>query len=192
MTTRMAGFQWMHVSSAIHQYVTVISFGLKLDLVKGGAPPRPTSTFARPWIHPLLHLAETTARIVAFQVMHVSPTNYSDGWQPRKCDYRTYTDKRTDRRWTKWSLCAVLLRRRQKKTRMAAFQVKLSSLKKFFEVGPILPAMHSFCCCSHSVLKSSLNKGAPLILLYISHGRIWPINNNTCAGSWVMHPYQVS
>ena len=48
--------------------------------------------------------------------MHVSPAKHSYAWLPRKCDYRTerHTDGRTDRRRTKWSLCATMLRRRQK------------------------------------------------------------------------------
>ena len=33
---------------------------------------------------------------------------------PRKCDYRTDARTQTDRRRTKWSLCAAMLRRRHK------------------------------------------------------------------------------
>ena len=44
--------------------------------------------------------------------MHVSPEKHSYVWLPRKCDYRR--DGRTDRRRTKWSLCATLLHRRHK------------------------------------------------------------------------------
>ena len=50
--------------------------------------------------------------VVAFRGMHVSPAKHSYAWLPRKCDYRT--DRRTDRRQTKWSLCAAMLRRRHK------------------------------------------------------------------------------
>ena len=39
--------------------------------------------------------------------------NIAYAWLPRKCDYLTDTDGRTDRRQTKWSLCAAMLRRRQ-------------------------------------------------------------------------------
>ena len=48
----------MHVSLAIHQYGQ--------HMVKGEALPQPI--FAPPWIHPLEYLAETTTRMVAFQV----------------------------------------------------------------------------------------------------------------------------
>ena len=47
--------------------------------------------------------------VAAFRGMHVSPAKHSYTWLPRKCDYRT--DTQTDRRRTKWSLCAVMLRR---------------------------------------------------------------------------------
>ena len=79
----------------------------------------------------------------AFWGMHVSPAKHSYAWLPRKCDYQTdrhthrqtpdkvipmcryasqatqsvttrQTDTRTDRRRTKWSLCAAMLRRRHK------------------------------------------------------------------------------
>ena len=48
--------------------------------------------------------------VAAFRGMHVSPVKHSYAWLPRKCDYRT--DTQTDRRWTKWSLCATMLCRR--------------------------------------------------------------------------------
>ena len=53
----------------------------------------------------------------AFRGMHVSPAKHSYAWLPKKCDYRTdrQMDGQTDRRWTKWSLCAVMLRKRHKK-----------------------------------------------------------------------------
>ena len=55
--------------------------------------------------------------MAAFRGMHVSPAKHSYAWLPRKCDYRTdrQTDGRTDRRRTKWSLCAAMLRRRRNK-----------------------------------------------------------------------------
>ena len=40
--------------------------------------------------------------VAAFQGMHVSPAKHSYAWLPRKCDYQT------DRRQTKWSLCAAM------------------------------------------------------------------------------------
>ena len=48
--------------------------------------------------------------------MHVSPAKYSYAWLPRKCDYRTdtRTNRQTDRRRTKWSLCVAMLNRRHK------------------------------------------------------------------------------
>ena len=52
-------------------------------------------------------------RVAACRGMHVSPAKHSYAWLPRKCDYRT--DTRTDRRQTKWSLCAAMLCRRHKK-----------------------------------------------------------------------------
>ena len=61
--------------------------------------------------------------------------------------------------------------------------------------------MHSVCCCSLPVWRrSSLKKGTPPPPprdLYLpcpgsAPGRIWPKNNNTCKGPWVLHPYQVS
>ena len=57
--------------------------------------------------------------------------------------------------------------------------------------------MHSVCCCSLPVWRRSfLKKGTPRDL-FLPHfvsapGRIWPKNNNTCKGPWVLHPYQVS
>ena len=57
--------------------------------------------------------------VAAFRGMHVSPAKHSYARLPRKCDYRTdthtHTDRRTERRRTKWSLCAAMLRRRHKK-----------------------------------------------------------------------------
>ena len=57
--------------------------------------------------------------MAAFRGMHVSPAKHSYAWLPRKCDNRTdthtNTDGRTDRRKTKWSLCAAMLRRRHNK-----------------------------------------------------------------------------
>ena len=60
-----------------------------------------------------------------------------------------------------------------------------------------ITAMHSVCCCSLPVWKrSSLKKGTPRDLFWpcpgSAPGRIWPKNNNTCKGPWVLHPYQVS
>ena len=57
--------------------------------------------------------------------------------------------------------------------------------------------MHSVCCCSLPVWRrSSLKKGTPRDLFWprpgSAPGRIWPKNNNTCKGPWVLHPYQVS
>ena len=57
--------------------------------------------------------------------------------------------------------------------------------------------MHLVCCCSLPVWRrSSLKKGTPRYLSWprpgSAPGRIWPKNNNTCKGPWVIHPYQVS
>ena len=57
--------------------------------------------------------------------------------------------------------------------------------------------MHSVYCCSLPVWRrSSLKKGTPSDLFWprpgSAPGRIWPKNNNTCKGPWVLHPYKVS
>ena len=52
---------------------------------------------APPWIHPLEYLVETTTKMEAFQVMHVSLALYSDVRLPRKCDYQTDTKTNRDR-----------------------------------------------------------------------------------------------
>ena len=56
--------------------------------------------------------------VAAFRGMHVSPAKHSYAWLWRKCDYRTdkHTHAHTDRRRTKWSLCAAMLRRQHNKT----------------------------------------------------------------------------
>ena len=58
-------------------------------------------------------------------------------------------------------------------------------------------AIHLVCRCSLLVWRRSLlKKGAPCDLFWPRHGsapgRIWPKNNNTCKGPWVVHLYQVS
>ena len=58
-------------------------------------------------------------------------------------------------------------------------------------------AMHSVCHCSLPVWRRSfLMKGIPRDLFLpcpgSAPGRIWPKNNNTCKGPWVLHPHQVS
>ena len=78
--------------------------------------------------------------------MHVSPVKHGYAWLPRNCDYRTdthshtdrQTDGQTDRRQTKWSLCAVMLRRRHNNTSIR------------YDTSPWLPVL-----CSRS-LGSSL------------------------------------
>ena len=57
--------------------------------------------------------------------------------------------------------------------------------------------MHSVCRCSLPVWRRSfLKKGTPCDLFWprpgSAPGGIWPKNNNTCKGPWVLHPYQVS
>ena len=44
--------------------------------------------------------------VAACRRMHVSPAKHSYAWLPKKCDR---TDRRTNRRRTKWSLCAAML-----------------------------------------------------------------------------------
>ena len=54
-------------------------------------------------------------------------------------------------------------------------------------------AIHLVCRCSLPVWRRSfLKKGTPLTYFGPAPGRIWPKNNNTCKGPWVLHPYQVS
>ena len=60
-----------------------------------------------------------------------------------------------------------------------------------------ITAMHSVCCCGLLVSRrSSLKKGTPSDLFWprpgSAPGRIWPKNNNTCKGPWVLDPCQVS
>ena len=57
--------------------------------------------------------------------------------------------------------------------------------------------MHSVCRCSLPVWRRSfLKRGTPRDLFWprpgSAPGGIWPKNNNTCKGPWVLHPYQVS
>ena len=57
--------------------------------------------------------------------------------------------------------------------------------------------MHLVCRCSLPVWRRSfLKKGTPRDLFWpragSAPGGIWPKNNNTCKGPWVLHPYQVS
>ena len=57
--------------------------------------------------------------------------------------------------------------------------------------------MHSVCRCSLPVWRRSfLKKVTPCDLFWprpgSAPGGIWPKNNNTCKGPWVLHPYQVS
>ena len=57
--------------------------------------------------------------------------------------------------------------------------------------------MHLVCRCSLPVWRRSfLKKGTPRDLFLPRPGSvpggIWPKNNNTCKGPWVLHPYQVS
>ena len=56
--------------------------------------------------------------------------------------------------------------------------------------------MHSVCSCSLQVWRRSfLKKRTPRDLFLprpgSAPGRIWPKNNNTCKGPWVLHPNQV-
>ena len=79
------------------QYISMLwPLGLKEDSVKW-TPPRPI--FAPPWIQPLAYLVKTNARMVAFQVLHMSPAKYIPS-----CDYQVSvntghrrTDRQTDR-----------------------------------------------------------------------------------------------
>ena len=71
--------------------------------------------------------------MAAFRGMHVSPAKHpcSYAWLlvPRKCDYQT--DTRTDRRRTKCSLCAAMLRRRHKNWEMLQIRHKIGKYSLF-------------------------------------------------------------
>ena len=71
--------------------------------------------------------------MAAFRGMHASPAKHSSAWLPRKCDYRTYrqTDGQTDRRQTKWSLCAATLCRQHNKT----VNIKFMNLVFFYSLA---------------------------------------------------------
>ena len=50
--------------------------------------------------------------VAAFRGMHVSPAKDSYAWLPLESVTTGQTHRRTDRRLTKWPLCAAMLRRR--------------------------------------------------------------------------------
>ena len=89
--------------------------------------------------------------VAAYRGMHVSPAKHSYVWLPRKRDYRTdrhthgQTDGQTDRRRTKWSLCAAMLRRRHKNHK----QIQHSTLDLFFlvdnKIGGKITSYHIVC-----------------------------------------------
>ena len=72
--------------------------------------------------------------------MHVSPAKHSYVWLPRKCDYRTdrHTHGQTDRRRTKWSLCAAMLRRRHKNAVCRTWEMHLTWWKIWIHLAPEL------------------------------------------------------
>ena len=56
----------------------------------------PSSTYFCPALDSTLEISgQTTIKMEAFQVMHVSPVKYSDVWLPKQCDYRQ-THRLTD------------------------------------------------------------------------------------------------
>ena len=62
--------------------------------------------------------------VEVFRGMHVLPAKHSYAWLPRKCDYRT------DRRRTKWTLCAAILRRwHKKKLQRLTCKLQMLSIK---------------------------------------------------------------
>ena len=61
--------------------------------------------------------------VAAFPGMQVSPAKHSYVWLLRKCEY--WTDRQTDRRRTKWSLCADTLPRQHKKDKVTMLPIFL-------------------------------------------------------------------
>ena len=93
--------------------------------------------------------------VAAFWGMHVSPAKHSYAWLPRKCDYRTHThrqtDGRTDRRWTKWYLCAAMLGRWHKKR----YGIWLKCLRCMFDMSYWDVKYNViYVICSHYVRKA--------------------------------------
>ena len=118
----MARFQWMHVSSAIHQYL-LWPFGLKGNFIKGEAPLQ--HTFAPCWINPLEYLAETTTRTVACtcRLWNIGMCDYQESVTTgqRKKEEITNGQRQTDAD-KGISLCRYALAG-DIKNRIAAFQV---------------------------------------------------------------------
>ena len=65
-----------------------------------------------------------------------------------------------------------------------------------FFLPPNNPTGSLYRCSRQVWRRSSLKKGTPCDILLHRSGpapwRIWPRNNNTCRGPWVLHPYKVS
>ena len=73
--------------------------------------------FSLCWFWVISDRSQTQNIVAAFQGMHVSPAKHSFAWLSKMwlSDRQTHTLTHTDRRQTKWSLCAAMLRRRHNK-----------------------------------------------------------------------------
>ena len=101
----MAAFRGMHVSPVKQSYAWLPR---KCDYQTDTQSPDKVIPMCR-------YASQATQKIVAaFWGMHVSSAKQSYDWLPRKCDNRTDRHRETDRRRTKWSLCAAMLRRQHK------------------------------------------------------------------------------
>ena len=63
-------------------------------------------------------------------------------WLPRKCDYRR--DGRTDRRRTKWSLCAAMLCRRHKKWKVYGYCLVICWVSSTDHINDVLCSLVRF------------------------------------------------
>ena len=80
--------------------------------------------------------------VAAFRKMHVSPAKHSYVWLPKKCDYRTDTDRRTDGRTDAGQsdpyvpLCF-------------AGDTKSNKIVTAFQEMHVLPVVHSYGMCDY-------------------------------------------
>ena len=122
--------------------------------------------------------------VAAFRGMHVSPAKHSYAWLPRKCDYRTdtRTERQKDRRQRKWSLCAAMLCRRQKKWHVQyRIQKEQTSSRPGFiyQLGTCINLLWWSVCYLHVLLRGCLGPGevgpCPCLGLWI-FCNTWKVN----------------
>ena len=124
LVTRMAAFQWMHLSPVKHRYVWLPrKCDYRKDRHADGRRDRRRTKWSlcaamlrrRQNKYPTqlwnVNYGQLLTRMAAF--LHVLPVKHTYVWLPRKYDYRKdrHADGKTDRRRTKWSLCATMLHR---------------------------------------------------------------------------------